>query len=117
MYVLSFRKGCWGASYEGHLVSKSLDGMELNSDENRSHLSAFYQKGTWRFTATCLWLFTKSKYSGHTVDNAVMNKEYRTWIDDNKSMIALGVSWNFFSGKHKNIRQSLSNRDGDSGAF
>lgn len=117
MYELSFRKGCWGASYEGNIVSKSLDGMELNSDENQSHLSAFYQKGAWRFTASCLWLFTKSKYSGHTVDNAVMNEANRTWIDDNKSMVALGVSWNFFSGKHKNIQKSLSNQDGDSGAF
>lgn len=116
-YNISFRKNNFGASYYGNIPSSQLDGTYLSSDENKSHLTAFYQKGQWRFTAMCLWIFTKSKYSSKTIDNSVMNKTSHTWINDNKSMICLGVSWNFFSGKHKKIEKNINNKDYDSGTF
>ncbi len=116
-YNLNFCKGPWGASYQGRIVSKRLDGTYLTSDENNSHVRAFYQKGAWRFTATCLWLFTKAKYSSKTIDNDVMNYKSRTWIDDNRSTILLGVSWNFLSGKSKAVERSINNRDNDSGTL
>ncbi len=114
---LNFRKGNWGANYMGRIVSKRLSGTYLTSDENNNHVMAFYQKGAWKFTATCLWLFTKAKYSTKTIDNNVMNYRSRTWIDDNKSTILLGVSWNFFSGKSKEIQKNINNRDGDAGTL
>ena len=116
-YNINFRKGCWGAGFQGVIPSKRLTGMVLTSDENKQHLSVFWQKGPWHVGVTCLWLFTKARYSNKTVDNPVMNKTSNTWINDNRSTVALNLSWNFFSGKKKVISRSIHNQDGDSGAL
>ena len=116
-YNINFRKGCWGAGFQGVIPSKRLTGMVLTSDENKQHLSVFWQKGPWHAGVTCLWLFTKARYSNKTVDNPVMNKTSNTWINDNRSTVALNLSWNFFSGKKKVINRSIHNQDGDSGAL
>ena len=38
-------------------------------------------------------------------------------IWDNKSMILIGVSWNFHKGKGYDVRRKLQNKDYDSGRF
>lgn len=38
-------------------------------------------------------------------------------IDDNRSMITLGVSWNLFKGKRMDANKKLNNRDNDKGTF
>ena len=40
-----------------------------------------------------------------------------TILKDNRRMLMLGVSYNFFSGKKKNIRKNINNYDSDAGAF
>ena len=116
-YNINFRKGCWGAGFQGVIPSKTSHGY--GSDERRKQATSLgvLAEGPWHAGVTCLWLFTKARYSNKTVDNPVMNKTSNTWINDNRSTVALNLSWNFFSGKKKVINRSIHNQDGDSGAL
>ncbi len=116
-YAISFRKGAWGASYEGLVQSKLLSGSTLDAGENRSHLMAFWQKGNWQINATCWWLFTRSKYSSASLPTNILQWNSRTWINDNASMITLGFSYKFSSGRNLNYQKKLQNADNDKGSF
>ena len=117
MYNVNFRKGAWGASYEGLVQSKMLRGSMLDAGESRSHLTAFWQKGGWKIYATCLWLFTRSKYSSASLPTNILHWNSRTWINDNASMLTLGFSYNFSTGRNLNYQKKLQNADNDNGAF
>ena len=116
-YSVSFRKGAWGASYQGNIPSKMVFLDNRKSDETKSEFSAFYQKGAWRFTVEGMWIFAPAKYESETFDNPILKQTEQHVIDDNRRMIVLGVSYNFFSGKKKNIRKNINNYDSDAGAF
>jgi len=116
-YSINFRKGNWGASYQGNIPSKTINIDGHKSDETKSEFSAFYQKGAWRFSLYGLWLFAPAKYETESFDNPIMNQKESHVIKDNRRMIMLGISYNFFSGKKKNIQKNINNYDSDSGAF
>ena len=78
-----------------------------------SEVSAFYQKGAWRFSLYGMWMFAPAKYESQSFDNQIMNQTEQHIIKDNRRMLMLGVSYSFFSGKKKNI----NNYDSDAGAF
>ena len=116
-YSVSFRKGAWGTSYQGNIPSKVLDMDNRKTEDTMSELSAFYQKGAWRFSLYGLWLFTPAKYESESFANSVMNQKEQHVIEDNRRMVMIGVSYNFFSGKKKSVRKNINNYDSDSGAF
>ena len=116
-YMVDYNKGRFGASYMGGIVSRSLNGAYLSDDENSGHLQVYYQHKQIRITAGCLWLFTKSKYHSETLDNNVMNYSSDNYINDNKSMVTLGISWNLFKGKNVDVDKKLDNKDNDRGTF
>jgi len=116
-FALQFRKGNWGASYVGNIVSKHLNGSTLDAGENQSHLQVFWQKKNWRIFASDYWLFTRSRYSGYSMPTSILQSTYKTWIDDNKSMFVLGFSYDFSSGKVLKIHRKLQNKDSDTGSF
>ncbi|MBP3843333.1 MAG: hypothetical protein J6E29_06830, partial [Prevotella sp.] len=97
--------------------SKMLRGSTLDAGESRSHLTAFWQKGGWKIYATCLWLFTRSKYSSASLPTNILHWNSRTWINDNASMLTLGFSYNFSTGRNLNYQKKLQNADNDNGAF
>ncbi len=116
-YGIDFRKGNWGASYQGNIPSKMVVLDNRKSDETKSEFTAFYQKGAWRFSLYGLWLFAPAKYESESFDNPIMNQEEQHIIKDNRRMLVVGVSYNFFSGKKKNIQKNINNYDSDAGAF
>ena len=116
-YTVSFRKGAWGASYQGSIPSKEYGFDNRVKNETKSELSAFYQKGAWRFSIYGLWLFTPAKSESESYANSVLNQKEQHVIEDNRRMVMVGVSYNFFSGKKKNVRKNINNYDSDSGAF
>lgn len=116
-YQIDVRKGKWGASYIGHVVAKEPRGPYNYWDESASNLSVYYQLGNWRITATGYWLFNDAKYRFETIDNPILSRKEWHTIRDNNRMVSIGVSWNFFSGKKKDIQKNINNRDADSGAF
>lgn len=116
-YTIDFRCNKWGASYSGKIVSKAISGPYLDKDENRSSLQAYCQTGGFRFSVGVHWFLTKSEYQSEMLPNEVIKYSSKTWIDDNKSMITIGFSWNFNSGKSLDERRELQNRDTDRGTF
>lgn len=116
-YSVNFRKGAWGATYSGNIVSKQLDGAYLEQDENQSNLQLFYQHKKFRLIAGCYWLFTKSTYNKETLPNDILHHNSRTVINNNRSMFVLGFSWNFTSGKSLDIKRNIKNKDNDKGIF
>lgn len=116
-YSLNFRKGSWGATYSGSIVSKQLDGAYLRQDENQSNLQVFYQHKNLRLIAGCYWLFSKSKYHNETLPNDILRHNSRSHINDNRSMFTLGFSWNFSTGKNLTIKRKIENKDTDKGTF
>ena len=116
-FALQFRKGNWGASYVGNIVSKRLNGSTLDAEENSSHLQIYWQKKNWRIFAADYWLFTRSRYSGYSMPTSILQSTYKTWIDDNKSMFILGFSYDFSTGKNIKINRKLQNKDSDTGSF
>ena len=77
-----------------------------------SEVFAFYQKGAWRFSLYGMWMFAPAKYESQSFDNQIMNQTEQHIIKDNRRMLMLGVSYNFFSGK-----KNINNYDSDAGAF
>ena len=116
-FALQFRKGDWGASYVGNIVSKRLNGSTLDAGENQSHLQVFWQKKNWRIFAADYWLFTRAHYSIYSMPTSILQSTYNTWIDDNKSMFVLGFSYDFCTGKNFKINRKLQNKDSDTGSF
>lgn len=116
-YSIDFRYNKWGASYSGKIVSKAISGPYLNKDENKSSLQAYYQTGGFRFSVGVHWFLTKSKYQTEMLPNDVIKYFSKTWIDDNKSMVTIGFSWNFNKGKSLDEHRELQNRDSDRGTF
>lgn len=116
-YSIDFRKGCWGVSYSGNVVSKKLSGSYLDAGENRSILTIFWQKKSWRIYATDIWFLTRSRYSSYTLPTNILQSTSKTWIDDNKSMFVLGFSYDFSSGKNMKLNRKLQNKDTDTGVF
>ncbi|MGM9799573.1 MAG: hypothetical protein ACI30M_02670 [Muribaculaceae bacterium] len=114
-YIVSFRKGDFGATYRGRLGGWYIDGAYMSKSENQSEMQAFWQHGNVRVTASCLWLFTRSKYGMELLPNPILERQEYHQINDNASMFTLGFTWNFFSGKRLNIKKKLNNRDNDSG--
>jgi hypothetical protein len=116
-YSINFRKGCWGVSYSGNVVSKKLSGAYLDAGENQSVLTIFWQKKSWRIYATDIWFLTRSRYSSYTLPTNILQSTNKTWIDDNKSMFVLGFSYDFSSGKNMKLNRKLQNKDTDTGVF
>ena len=117
-YDVNFRKGNWGMTYSGSVVSKQISGAYLSQDENKGHLQLYYQKQHWRVLAGCMWLFTKSKYFRETLPNDVLSHRGHTYINDNRSMVTIGFSWIFSTHKMESgIERKLENADYDKGTF
>jgi hypothetical protein len=116
-YYLSYRVGCWEVSYEGNIVSKMISGAYLRSDENESHLQLLWKKNNLSLFAKCFWIFSKSKYSGETIPNNILQYDYHTHINDNRSMLTLGLSCTFTKGKNHTVNRSIKNKDYDRGTF
>ena len=116
-YAIQFRKGNWGASYVGNIVSKRLNGSTLDAGENQSHLQIFWQNKNWRIFAADYWIFTRSRYSGYSMPTSILQSTNKTWINDNKSMFVIGFSYDFSTGKNFKINRKLQNKDSDTGSF
>lgn len=116
-FQLSYVDRSWGVSYSFSIPSTGISGSTIMRDETSSNLSAYYQYGNFRFTGSCLWFLTKAKYEERLLGNALVRHTSRTWINDNRSMVTIGVSWNFSTGKKKDFTKQLNNSDSDKSAF
>lgn len=116
-YSIDARKGIWGASFQGNIVSRQIEGSSLRQDENLSNLQVFCQYKKMRFMASCYWLMTISKYHYETLPNSILRNSCDTKIKDNKSMFTVGFSWNFSTGSRHYVDRKIHHKDIDKGTF
>ncbi len=108
----------WMLSYQYRFTSKSLQGAYLVLDENQSNFTARYKlNNNLSFSAGMYWMFTPSVYKSETLPGSLVYHQREGKIWDNKSMVVLGVSWNFNRGKEYSTKRNLSNEDKDAGVF
>ena len=117
-YQINFQYRNWTAQYQGNIVSRSLNGPYLRSNENQSNINIGYSKGNLSVYASCYWFLTKSKYCSTTIPESIVKYTSNNWIDDNKSMIVIGIRYNLFKGrKYSEKASTLQNADRDAGIF
>lgn len=117
-YQINFQHKNWSAQYLGNIVGRALNGPYLSTNENQSNLIIGYTKGNLMISASCYWFLTKSKYSTVTIPESLVKYSSSNWIDDNKSMIVLGLRYNIFKGiKYNEKASKLQNADRDTGMF
>lgn len=117
-YQITFQYKQWNASFLGNIVGKYLNGPYLSTNENQSYLNLSYTKGDLMISASCFWFLTKSKYRTSTIPESLVKYSSYNWIDDNKSMIVLGLRYNIFKGiKYQEKASKLQNADRDTGMF
>lgn len=113
-----FQMKQWMVSYRYRFTSLNLKGAYLMRDENQSNLTVRYKfNQNLSFSAGMLWLFTPSRYHSETLQGSLVHhlRDSRIW--DNKTMIILGLNWNFRQGKEYNAKRTLMNQDTDAGTF
>lgn len=117
-YQLIFQYKNWTAQYQGNIVGKYLSGPYLSTNENQSNINVRYTKNNLTLFASCYWFMTKSKYRTVTIPESIVKYTSFNWINDNKSMIVVGLSYNLFKGKKYDEKASkLQNADRDAGIF
>ncbi|WP_304382945.1 carboxypeptidase regulatory-like domain-containing protein [uncultured Muribaculum sp.] len=117
-YGLRFRKGKWGAQYSGAVPYKTLSGSYVSKEYLQSNIDIFWQHRGLRLTLGCYWLGTQAEYRNSTTPNRYFHEDNHTVIRNNRSMVTLGVSWDFSYGKKKeDIKRKLNNSDTDTGLF
>lgn len=117
-YQLIFQYKNWTAQYQGNIVGKYLSGPYLSTNENNSNINVRYSKNNLTLFASCFWFMTKSKYRTTTIPESLVKYSSFNWINDNKSMIVVGLSYNLFKGKKYDEKASkLQNSDRDTGMF
>ncbi len=108
----------WMLAYQYRFTSKSLQGAYLVLDENQSNFMARYKlNNNLSFSAGMYWIFVPSHYNSETLPGSLVYHQRDGKIWDNKSMLVLGVSWNFNKGKEYKTKRNLSNEDKDAGIF
>ena len=116
--AVSSQIGKWILAYQYRFTSMSVNGASLDRDENKSHVTVYYQlNDNLQFEANMLWTFMPSQYFSETLPSSLVYQRVTTKIWDNKSMILIGVSWSFRKGKGYDVRRKLQNKDYDSGRF
>ena len=105
-------------SYQNTLVVKELDGPYLKSNENYSSIGVSFKGGPISASINMFWPFTKAKYSIETISESIVQYKSQSSINDNASMITVGLTYNFqFGKKYKPQSKILNNADKDSGVF
>lgn len=113
----SFRKGRFGASWYYRLVSKYINGPYLNKEENGSNLSVFYQHKQLRISLSSLFFLRTPHYEYETLPNDVLQYHHWNEIPQQRSFLCVGISYNIFSGKQKNVDKKINNKDYDKGTL
>lgn len=107
----------FGAYIYWRKIHTSINGAYLTSYENTCNAGIFYQHKQLQLSITCIFPFRIPEYSNETLANNILEYHHVNRIPSQRNMITLGVSYNLFSGKQKDIKKQIENRDGDKGTF
>lgn len=114
-WQVQFHKGHWTALWDGRIVSKQFNGMSLLTDENDSDIGIVYRHKQLQLGMYCVFFLTTPHYYTNTIDNGIMDYKHFNELPQQSNMLIMTVSYNIFSGKQKDIKKKINNRDYDKG--
>ncbi len=115
--VISSEYKSFSVQYMLNIPVYSLDGAFLKTNENQNHVFANYKQKEWTFTAGMYWIGIPSDYKTKSLPESLVNysRHNRNW--DNKSMLVLGISYDFSKGKKNEINRNLNNSTAPAATF
>lgn len=116
-FEIDFHYKNLSANYSLTLPTYVSDGIYKQSQESGNDINITYQLKNWKFSLGMLFIGRDATYSTKTKDISLVQEYRERRIKDNKSMILIGVSFNFNSGRNKSISRNLENKDTDVPTF
>jgi hypothetical protein len=116
-WTVDFRKGNWGAEYYQRIPSKILRGTNIDSEENTQNIYLYYQHKQLHIGLYMLFPFIAAKYTSDILSNEVLDYHSMSKVTEQAHTIGLHISYNIFSGKQKELRKKIDNKDRDQGFF
>jgi len=106
-----------GVYYNVNLPVYQINGSFLSLDENQNHLFISYKYQNLRFSTGVYWIGKPSHYHNKTLEGSIVSSEIISRIYNNKNMFAVGVNYDFSSGKKLQIQKKLNNSTGPASTF
>lgn len=103
--------------YQYVIPSYSISGIFRSLSENNNDLTITYKLKNWQFNAGVLFMGKDAHYRTETIDGSFVKYSDDRRIRDNKSMFIFGFSYNFQSGKQKDVLRKLNNEDNSAPVF
>lgn len=104
-------------SYQYVIPDYEIDGAYRYLNENQNDLRLSYKLNRWRFTAGVFFIGMDAHYRTETLPNDLIKYHQERKIRDNNTMVTLGVSYHFQSGKEQAVNRKLNNQDGVAPTF
>ena len=104
-------------SYQYVIPYYSISGIFRSLSENNNDLTISYKLKNWQFNAGVLFMGKDAHYRTETIDTSFVKYFDDRRIRDNKSMFIIGFSYNFQSGKQKEVSRKLNNKDNAAPVF
>lgn len=108
--LLLSHKG-WTLSYALRIPVYHLGDGFLSLEENTHNLFGTYQWRQWKFSVGMLFIGSPAHYESRSLPKSLVRFESDTDIYDNRNMLVFAVEYHFDSGKNREVRRKLHNRD------
>ena len=86
-----------------------IDGNTMSTYENNNDIFIEYQLGSWTLKGGVFWLGMPSEYKMKSSYEGLVNQHSYTYIENNRNMFVLGVSYDFSKGKNNSVDKKLNN--------
>lgn len=103
--------------YQYVIPSYSISGIFRTLSENSNDLTISYKLKNWQFKAGVFFIGKDSHYRTETIEASTVKYYDDRRIRDNKSMVTIGFSYHFQSGKQKEVVRKLNNKDNSAPIF
>lgn len=103
--------------YQYVVPSYSISGTFRSLSENNNDLTISYKLKNWQFNDGVFFIGKDAHYRTETIDGSFVKYSDDRRIRDNKSMFTIGFSYNFQSGKQKDVLRKLNKKDNSAPVF
>lgn len=93
------------------------DSFYKSLTENTNYFVLSYNLNNWKFVGGIYFIGKPSHYRSINVDTQVITHITEKWIKDNKTMVNIGVEYNFRTGKNNEFSRKLENTDTEAPTF
>ncbi|KQR91059.1 hypothetical protein ASG01_14310 [Chryseobacterium sp. Leaf180] len=116
-FTLTSEYKSFSVQYQFNIPVYKLDGAFLRTNENANHAFVGYKLKEWTFTTGMYWIGMPAEYRNKSLPESLVNYTSDRRILNNKSMLVLGVSYDFSKGKKTQIEKKLNNNTSPAATF